>query len=222
MNLSPAITEKKVELDLDFVKLADQLSNLINSHGIPCKPYQRNLPFFSLLPNEKKIAVISNIKFYYELCLEQVAEGYSLKDNPSFIWRAFRHFGYTPTSDLFAQIENHHIIEIYTDEGIQVFRNLKYFEYCSYTLEELYTLEWYNLYERSLEMQSMAFESISKIFKGEQLTNFNPEMPKHIVKELQSSERLVMEYGLDLMGPLFQNKKPKAAIVLETARLLTN
>lgn len=222
MNLSYANDVKTEDLDLNFIKLADNLASLLNSFEIPCKSYQKNLPHFSTLFNEKKIAAISNIKFYYDLCLEHVNEGYSLKDNPSFIWRAFRHFGYTPTSDLFAQIKDHHIVEVYTDEGLQIFRNLKYFDYCSYTLEELYTLEWYNLYERPVEMQTMAAESFGKIFKSEKTTNFRPDIQKHIVKELQSSDRLVMEYGLDLMGPLFQNRKPKAAIILETARLISN
>ncbi|MNL45597.1 hypothetical protein D3C87_1682560 [compost metagenome] len=145
-----------------------------------------------------------------------------MKDSPSFTWRALRKLGYTPTSDLFEQITDDHVIEVYSKDSVQVFRNLNFFQFCSYTFEEILSLEWWNLFDRSEAMSQKIFDATVKVFSGECRVNFDPEVPNHFVRETQSADRLTMEFTMQLIGPLFQNKEPRAVICLEKVRLLNN
>ena len=51
---------------------------------------------------------------------EHLAEGFELRDSPSFTWRAFAKLGLTPTADLFTRIKQDDIIEIHSVEGVFV------------------------------------------------------------------------------------------------------
>lgn len=215
-------TKLDTVLEERFKRLTKVISMLLTNEGKYQRPYVDGLPHFNRLPSELKHKVVEHLQFYHDLCIDQVSEGYSLKDSPSFVWRAFRRLGLTPRSDLFSKLTDEHIVEIYSSENVQLFRNFKFFEYCSYTLEELLTIEWWGLFERDPKVTMKLFEYAGRIFAGEITENFVPDLGVHYIRELQSHDKMTMEYNIDLAGPLYQNKRPQAVIVLETARIIQN
>ena len=206
----------------NFKEIASQTSRLLATGGVKVKAYKDQLPYFSALDFAKKKEVLEKITFYHDLCAEQVSEGYSLKDTPSFTWRALKKLGLTPTSNLFSQIKDEDVIEVYSAENVQLFRNFRYFEFCSYTLEEIYCLEWWNLYERGNDIMPGFAEFISGILKGTYPQGAEPGFESHVVKEAQSEEKLVMDYFLRWVGPVSADKKIAGFIVLEEASLHSN
>ncbi|HWU44755.1 MAG TPA: hypothetical protein VN132_14990, partial [Bdellovibrio sp.] len=145
-------------LEQRFKKLTKIISMLLTVEGKYQKPYIEGLPYFSKLPTELKQKVVDHLQFYHDLCVEQVSEGYSIKDSPSFVWRALNKLGLVPRSDLFSHLTNEHIVEIYSAENVQLFRNFKFFEFCSYSLEELLTIEWWGLFERDAQITQKIFD----------------------------------------------------------------
>lgn len=208
------------KLDTEFMRLTDSLCGLLASEGIHFSSYLPGLPLFSKLPEENKMKAISSLQFQYDLCMEQISEGYVLKDSPSFTWRALRKLGYVPTSDLFEKIRDDHVIEVYSADSVQVFRNLNFFEYCSYTFEEIHSLEWFNLFDRPQAITEKIIAATAKLFSGERRDIFDPQVPVHIVRETQSAELLSMEFKVEMLGPLFDNRRPVAIISLETVNLI--
>lgn len=214
-SVSPAEDEK-------FKSLAQRLSMLLATEGIYIKGYLEGLPYFSRLTEEKKKSVNQSLSFYCELCREQMSEGYTLSDGPSFLWRALGKLGLIPRSDLFQHFDKEAVIEIYSNESVQLFRNLNFFKYCSYSLEELHAKEWWFNYDRDPKITEIIYDYAAKVFSGELKENFIPQVPVHVVKEIDSQDRLVMEVQFGVMGPLFKNKRPVAVIVTEIPRVLDN
>ncbi len=204
------------------MELADALCFLLAKEGIHRNAYSEGLPHFSKLSNDHKLKAINHLQFYYDLCMEQVSEGYALKDSPSFTWRALKALGYTPTSDLFEKMKDHHVVEIYSSEGVQVFRSLTFFKHCSYTFEEIHSLEWWTLFDRPAEISQTILDATVKIFTGATKDIFDPGVPAHLVKETQSEERLLNTFKMDWIGPLFHHKRAEAVICLETINLISN
>ena len=214
--------DNALPLETEFKLLCQSLSVLLSSTGLKVRGHLPGVPHFRKLEDQQKSQVVSRLRFYHDLCQEQISEGYSLRDSMSFTWRALTKLGLAPRSDLFTKITNEHIVEIYSTDNVQLYCNLNFYEYCSYTLEELHTLPWWELFERDSRNTQQIFDHTMKIFKGEILDNVKPAIDKHVLKELNSSSMFTMEYTVELMGPLFKNKRPEAFIILEKARILAN
>ncbi|HEX7674355.1 MAG TPA: hypothetical protein VF412_09290 [Bdellovibrio sp.] len=222
MSLNLNVVSHDSALDDRFKRLTKVVSMLLTNEGKYQRPYLDGLPHFSKLATEQKTKVVEHLQFFHDLCIEHVSEGYSIKDSPSFVWRAFRRLGLTPRSDLFSQLTDEHIVEIYSNENVQLFRNFKFFEFCSYSLEELLTIEWWGLFDRDSKLTTKMYEYAAQIFNGELHENVKPALESHFVRELASQDKLAMEYSLDLVGPLYRNKRPEALIILERAKLVSN
>lgn len=205
-----------------FKFLSKQISMLLATENIRIKAYQDGLPYFSKLSETHQIQVNNQLSFYAELCSEHIKEGYKISDGSTFLWRAFRKLGLTPTSDLFQFLTNESVIEVYSDENIQLFRNLNFFTYCSYSLEELHSLEWWHLYDRDAGVTNAIFEEGRKMFGGEIRGTYCPGLPDHIVRELASEEKLVMQVEFQAMSPLFSNRRPTAALLATKPKIISN
>lgn len=203
-----------------FKILADRLAGILATEGITVRTYEPDLPHFSKLKEEQKQSTNHHLEFYCQLCEDHMSEGKSLQDCTTFVWRALKSLDLTPRSDLFNHFDNSSVIEIYSNENVQLFRNLNFFQYCSYTLEELHAKEWFWLFERDTMITAKLFAYAQKIFLGEINSNFVPEIPPHVVQELKSQEKLKMECNIKIAGPLFRNGQPVALIIGESTRLL--
>lgn len=223
--MSIELSKEKLPLSVEneqFILMTTKLSALLANEGIQIKPFIEGLPYFSKLTEEQKKQVNLQLSFYYELCMEQIEEGYTINDGHTFLWRALRKLGLIPRSDLFELLDNDSVIEIYSNENIQLFRNLNFFKYCSYTFEELHSREWWFNYERDNSITQKVFEYGAKFFDGELTENMQLNIPTHIVREINSHDLLVCEINFGIMGPLLRNKKPVAVIVTESARIIQN
>jgi hypothetical protein len=219
--ISACKTQDNINFNIEFQNLADALVGLLSTAGIKTKAYHQNLPFFSLLAADRKFQVIEDLKFYYSLCSQQVLEGKSLRDSQTFTWRALKACGLTPGSDFLSRIFTGDIVEIYNSDQIQIFRNLEFFDFCSYTLEDLYCREWWKLFERKDSITKSLLNLVPEIFSGEHPQGVHYPVQKHTVKEAASSETFQVALDFKFIGPLFNNKLVKAILCIEQATFLS-
>lgn len=208
------------QLNEEFKSLAHGVCRMLESDGLHRKPYLDGLPYFQALSLEKKQGIVENLRFYKELCEEQISEGYKLKDNSTFVWRAFRKLGYVPRADVFNSISDEDLVEIYARDNKQLYRNFRFFECCSYTLEELYSVEWWNLYERDSAMTKKIFDAASKVMSGEIEESYVPGIEPHLLIEIRSEERKSFMQQVRLISPLKFNGCVEAILVIESAELI--
>ncbi|MBO9666081.1 MAG: hypothetical protein J7501_04650 [Bdellovibrio sp.] len=207
-------------LSEEFMSIALSISDMLKEEGKNVRPFLPGLPHFSKLSNQQKVHVIQQVRFYQELCQEHRAEGMKINDNLSFVWRAFCRLGLAPCRDFFTHLTQEDIVEIYSKDQLQLFRNFKFFDHCSYTLEELHTIEWWNLFERTEENTKIILGEAIKALSGEIHESFVPNVPIHSLREANSAEHFTMEIELRRMAPVYRNRQIEGVIVLERARLI--
>lgn len=206
----------------DFKALTEKLCRMFEMEGVHCKPYVEGLPHFRNMEVSEQKYVVDNLRFYVELCLEQMLDGFKLSDNLSFTWRAFRKLHFVPRSDLFNEVTDSDVLEIYSKDMCQLYRNLRFYEHCSYSLEELYCLKWWTLFQRDEKITQSLMESVTQVLSGESEGNVYPNVGPHIVQELSSEAKLVNRYEPRLLSPLFCNKKVEGLFVVMRLAVLDN
>lgn len=214
--------EDEPELSQKFRRLTETLCLLFLQDGYKVLPYTApHVPHFEALPMDMKIAVLGQLENYKHVCMNTLSSGSRLNDHPSFVWQAMKIFHLIPPKDFLAHLRPGHVVEIHTEDGIQIFRNLEYFNYCSYSLEELYCLPWFALFAHQGGNQAEMIEASRKIFSGEIKSTFRFNLPPHLGEEIMSSCRFRCELNLLYGAPLFyKGNVPMASIIIEDIRLL--
>lgn len=121
----------------------------------------------------------------YRLALEDLVRGgFSLKDDQKFLSYFLERLGWKVPNDFSDLIRDEILVEIYSLDGMQLFRNFKFFEISSYSLEQLLTEEWFTLYERPQK-------SMHEMQKGVEIVLVkNTTMPlrvqPHLLREIRS------------------------------------
>jgi hypothetical protein len=97
------------------------------------------------------------------------------------------------------------IVEIYSSDGVQVFRSFNFFKLCIYPLDQILTYEWHELYRRDESITAGMMEIVRGIFsrqiKGVHFSKF----PAHTVEQLcgpdVSQIKSVHRFAAPLAGP---------------------
>jgi hypothetical protein len=205
----------------EFVSLAQKLADLFIAEGYPLIPFNNsNVPYFRLLDSSTKALVINNLKFYLELCEEQVRENYSLNDSKTLLWKMIKKMKLVPSSDMLNHVKDGHVIEVYDRNNIQLFRNAEFLNICSYTIEDVYCRPWTDLYERDVFTIQQIGLAIGELFSGKQKGTFKPRIPTHSLIEKESAFQHRIVIDVDALSPLFDgNNNIVAFIVLESCTL---
>lgn len=206
--ISPSYTtECAQQLDI----LASHLGRL----GYNVKAYTNpSLPHFSRHSDSQKAEILHALRAYCE-ALQEVSKFDDNIDMGRFVWRFLLSLGITPSDDLFTTLENEKFIQIYNKENLQIFRSLRCFERCSFTLEELSSKPWYELWERD----SLFFYALTglgtKLIHFIKPTKLRLDFPYHTVREVNSECNFEFRYKLKSVSVLTRHKHPQAAVLIE-------
>ncbi len=101
----------------------------------------------------------------------------------------------------------------------QIFRNLPFFEFCSYTVEDIYSRPWHELFVR--EQPAITQKILSMI--AELIANVNrkmmfPDLGVQTTREFDSAKLFVVDLTIKSLGVLFDTKdQPQAILSVEHA-----
>ncbi|MGE4130049.1 MAG: hypothetical protein AB7F86_00340 [Bdellovibrionales bacterium] len=206
----------------EFVHLSSRVSELANEVGIQITPFRNsNLPHFSRKSEEEKSRVIWDLRNYVTVCEKVQDDGGDLKDPVTVTWMAIKEMGMRPPSDLFSHITADNVIEFHNQDGIQIFRNFHFYQYCSYSLEELYCFPWSTLYSRNEEALNSLLRIFGSFYCGEMKTGVRTGIAPHIIEEIYSPFKYKIYASQDYAAPLFDlTGRPIASIIVETGRLV--
>ncbi len=202
----------------EFKKLSIEYCRLINHFGYKAKPFRDNQPlrFESAMP-ALKMRAIAYLDANIEILNECVASGENPKNSAQILWRILKKIKATPEMDIFDKIENGDVVEVYFDDHVQIFRNLEFFNFCSFTVDELLCGKWYNLYKRdfvtTLKMLRMAFKLLSH--RLDKTVAWN--IPEHVFDEVGSEEKLRHKIVLKYASPIKSQGKMIGAICTSRA-----
>jgi hypothetical protein len=208
-----------------FKALAAAYQKYAEMAGVQLIAYRdEGLPLFTAQSGDERRKVLEALEVCVEICQEHQNQGHAMNDSPVLIWNSLRRFGFRPPSDLFSHITRDRVIEIYSTQGIQIFRSFNFYKFCSYSLEELYCNPWYLLYQRDEATTLRLMDALVQFFSGKWAEIVQVDIPPHSVKELLSPDQNEIMVSVSHISPLFgiNDSLAQAVLAIESAELVSS
>ncbi len=191
------------DLDHEFRILADSVASHYRRFVPGVKPYHdSSLPHFSRLPTQKKQNAVHYLRQLWSVIQHDIANQVDVGNNAVALWSALKVFGFKPGSDLFGYLQGDDTIEIYTLDGIQVWRNCNLMEVCSYSLEEIHSFEWHERYDRAEVDNQNIVQTIGRMLGEGKPRHVAAMIPYHSVNEKFSESMFRLNVRHDHFFPL--------------------
>lgn len=206
-----------------FRVLANEISAIASKMNVKIRPYRSpELPYFSKLTPQNQKEILGQLAGYIEICKNALSALGNTNFSIQMVWAALKQFNYIPCSDLFSKISPTDVIEIHDVTGKQVFRNFKYFEFCSYSLEDIHCVPWTELYYRPKENLGQIVDFVTSVLNNPPRNTITCNIEPHVLEETNSHSRLKMNYITKFYSPLFDNSgRMVAGMAIEAPELLT-
>lgn len=152
---------------------------------------------------------------------EQPIQADELTRSKRYLWRAFQRLGLSPTSDFFDRISDENIVEVYSMDHKQLYRNHKFFEYAPVTLEEIIGMDWVKQTERDAKISFPALKITVQMSLGliKKTVDLSRAFPPHRARWKIRPDLPDLEVSLKWGSPLFKNGKIVAYTVTNICRL---
>lgn len=180
------------------------------------------LPLFTTLPEAAQRHIVNVIEQSCLIHQTVLGEGKDLKNASAVAWSALKYFGMIPPSDFFDKFESDDVIQIYSIDNLHLFANFRFFELCSYTLEQVYSMPWASLWERDANSLEMMHRTLQATMAPDNNDVVMLNEPAHRVRELASPFKFEIDYTIKCCAPLKSKISHQRAgyIVLERGRVL--
>lgn len=176
-----------------FKKLADEIVRIGKKNDVKIKGYHsESLPLFSALSATAKTNALKHLETFLR-SLEMVENsGGNHSSQERALWGALSTLGLLPPTEMFSLFHPDDVVEIYDLQGIQIWRNFNFLGICSYTLEEVFSLEWHKRYSRDEERTLECQEKVGMLLSGQTPTIYHVDVSEHLVEESLSAERFIL------------------------------
>jgi hypothetical protein len=94
-------------------------------------------------------------------------------------------------SSLFTQVEKDDVVEIFNSDFVQIYRSYNCFALCNYSLLELATYPFFELYDRPATILDKLVAACEPLFQGKRGFSDLSEMPEYSLRELMTEEGTV-------------------------------
>lgn len=228
LSTATAFAQNNSDLNLvnQFMILANKTVQYAVSANVKLRAFSSpHLPYFSKLNTQDKQTVIEQLKTYNEICELVLSNAGDLADSSTLTWYALKKFNLRFPSDLFNFIEADSVVEVYDRSNVQIFRNFRFFEFSSYSLEDLLCRTWTELFTRGDESHTQSILDTSKKFYTKEITTVTPlsHVGAHRISESDSPYSYVMDATIDFLAPIYeQDRYPCGFIAIESPKIVSD
>ncbi len=167
---------------------------------------------FEKMPEAHQKSVFQILDFMEELVDVANEKKIDPVRDQQLTWYALRKLGLKIPSELFSVLESGDSVEVYTEDVVQIYRNFRFFEYCSYSIEELMTYPYYNLFERPAWLLDSIKQDIERCFQAKG-SPVDVRSPAHFCTETRSRRKNLAHVVLKKMCALDMESTPRIFIV---------
>ncbi|MBY0416246.1 MAG: hypothetical protein K2Q18_18880 [Bdellovibrionales bacterium] len=175
---------------IEFKKLACEFSFILKKLNVNISPFRPNRS--KLVFEERNLAhqkkAIAYLDLSIEIFKESVLLGETGRESGKLLWRFCKRLGQAPQDDIFDKISDDDLVEVYCTDHTPIFRNLKFYEEFSYTVDEALCLPWYQACRRDLittiKMMKFTLMYLRRPYKDTQKW----PVPLHLVDELNTEK----------------------------------
>ena len=147
-------------------------------------------------------SISNRLKIYREVFEMASAqkELFNTVQEKQLLWFALRSLRLAPPAEFFNILQNDHIVEVYMGAR-QVYRTFNYYSLCSYSLDELETTPWDQLFARKdPTVVEKIFGDVAVALQERRIVH--SEIPPHSVVETASALKNEFMYKLEFVAPL--------------------
>lgn len=171
---APADTRLLAEIE-SFQGVAKSLGILSNKWS------PSSLLALAEMPDEKKQSIAKHLKLWASW-VDQCQTAKGTVDDFSLLERALAHYSLQMSDEIRETIDKETVVEVYSEDMFQIFRSFSMLSMTSYSLLDLYSHEWFVLWERSQLTLKQMHDDVSYILQTESPFRRSTVTP-HIVKE---------------------------------------
>jgi len=206
----------------EFCEISDKISALAANFSLRVIGYHSpELPLYDQMSEQRQVTALAQLKVFLQTMESVTTAGESLDDAGRSLWHTLSTLRLIPPSDMFSHIRPDHVIEIYNLENIQIWRSLNFYKFCSYSLEEMYSMEWTNRYRRDPGKIEECIQKVTSFLQGETPDIYFTEIAEHTLDETSSSLKLILRAKHEWLGRLKdQNGVLTGYIVASSVKLL--
>ena len=184
--------------------------------GVSVRPYSNDaLETFREFTPLKQDTILTGLRTYEEI----LARNPKQATEREMVASALAQFGLKlGDGDFFSVVDDDDVIEIYTPQGLLLFRNFTAYKYTSYTLLDLLVYEWFELYERDQHLIDEMLRHTKEIMlNGTRAEKF--KTPPHLLRERHLNCRKVISGEMKYICPLQDQNTGRNAAVMVTGKI---
>ena len=197
------ITDTRIEIGLG------RLQSIFADKGIEVLTHlPSSLKAFQLMPTQRQQIVQKNIENYSRIIAAAKFELeeddlISKDDEVECLQHAFEEYDFKFKDDDFDFIDEGDIVELYSAENIQLYRNLQFLKVSPYDLLTTLTNEWTTLYERPNEVTKAIMDRVGEVMTSN-LTAAAPfGVGPHLMKAVSKQDQVIVSISLKYIKPVF-------------------
>lgn len=211
--------KKTPDLGGEFRSLAEEVARYAAAAGVEIKPYfDATLPHFSSLRPAKKAACIASLTYQRDFFATAESEKLPL-ESVQLIWRTLAKMKMRPQSDIFDKITSEDTVEVYNSDGMSCFKNLVFFRFISMSLEEIYSLPWYEQMTASPQLIAYFMELATRVKITGIGQTFSPRFSHYTFHEKRGEKRHVSIH-LKWISPVTYEGKNDALLFVNRSQLV--
>jgi len=174
---------------------------------------------YDLQPISVKTKIFEGFQTYSNILTSSIEYAQNHNREKSLVWGALRSLKLRFDDHLFERLLDDDIIEIYRSDNLQVFRNLKFHEVCSFHFPELFIKQWPELFNRDSFITNQILSAAQAAFQNSDLEPISTQhIPEHDLVEISYPEGLKMKMKLKTLYPL-SDASGKIAYILAVSRV---
>lgn len=187
--LTNGLKSKNIERMHQALRNFDSVAERFLNRGLPV-PNPRSWSHFASLPETHQLDAIRGVEGQTSFIEMAMAEGLDAFDELGMLNYAKKTFSLLGDSSLSDQIRQDDIVEIVDENFIQVYRSYSCFALCNYSLLELTSYPWWELYDRPKMVTEDLISRSSLFFEGNATFMWlEGNFPSYILRELMTEEQ---------------------------------
>lgn len=223
MNLQSLKRISNLEDNLSIAQLNELMADLLHQldPSIDHYHHQSWMDKLTSFNEEKANSIIDELYFHIAYLQQFVHSGgtfqdlISSKNESLFIKRSLsrRSLEYVDSS-LESRFNDGDVIEVYDSTGVQICRSWSYFKNCSYSLTDILSFSWGELYSRPRLIEKDLLVKMTQLFTKD-ATTFDYNLPEYVVSEKFSKRKYSFLFSMKYASPV-RDKNSKQIVAFVT------
>lgn len=172
--------------------------------------YARDLYFRLGIGFQKRLG--DHFSSYVDLVYDLDRKGIDIRDSRRLLWAFLRRNSLQPSIETFFELKDWHVIEIYSRDNVQIFRDLKFLELCDCSVFDLLVLDWMTVFKREAELEERLFLQIESSFRKASKVYPIEGVAQHRFRYRFDDDSRETTTAPRLLSPLINRKKKRRSV----------